>query len=351
MNNNSLSIQAVVVAGYSGIPGALIEGKPTFGTISAALEMIPKANRAPFVIYIRKGRYYEKINVNHAQVCFWGESRTETTITYDASGDTLNPYGEAYGTWGCATLTIKAPDFQAANLTLENGFDYPSNAAKSDADPTKSQRQQAVALMTTLESDRTIIHNCRVVGYQDTLFANVGRHYFQQCQILGHVDFIFGAGQAIFDDCDIVSRDRKGQCPTGYVTAPSTPISYPYGFVFADCRLLKENRGIPPGSVRLGRPWHPQADPQVSGSAVFIRCYMDDHIGATGYARISSRDAQGQQIWFAVKADSRFFEYGSYGPGAIENQKRPMLDKKAVAWYAPTQVLNGWLPEVKAPTD
>lgn len=340
----TLSYQAVVVAGYSGTPGAIIEGSPTFATIGEALKTVPKVNKKPFVIYIRKGRYYEKLSVDNSHVYLLGESRDETIISYDASGDTQSPNGEKYGTWGCFTLRITASDFRAENLTIENGFDYPANAVKSDDDPTKVRNPQAVALMTASESDRAIFRNCKIIGYQDTIFANNGRHYFYRCQILGHVDFIFGAGQAVFDNCDIVSRDRKGKNPTGYVTAPSTPIMYPYGFLFTGSRLVKESQEIPKGSVRLGRPWHPNADLKVSGSAVFFRCYMDDHIGKTGYAPISSLDSTGHRIWFDLKADSRFFEYGSFGPGAINSLNRPTLDEKAVRWYTIAHVLNGWIP-------
>jgi len=116
---------------------------------------------------------------------------------------------------------------------------------------------------------------------------------------------------------------------------------YPYGFLFTDCHFVRESSEIPKGSVRLGRPWHPNADPHVSGSAVFIRCFMDDHIGATGYAPISSLDSAGRRIRFEVKENSRFFEYGSYGPGAIISPSRPTLDDQAATWYTATHVLNG----------
>jgi len=335
---------AIVVDGYSGKPGAIIDDAPTFATIGEALTTVPKENTAPFIIYIRNGRYYKKLSVDNAHVHFSGESRDETIISFDASGDTPNPDGKAYGTWGCCTLRITAPDFHAENLTIENGFNYPANAAKADNDPTKVRNPQAVALMTAAHSDRAVFRNCKIVGYQDTVFANAGRHYFYQCRILGHVDFIFGAGQVVFDDCDIVSRNRKDKNPTGYVTAPSTPIIYPYGFLFTNCRLVKESPDIPAGSVRLGRPWHPHADPRISGSAIFVNCFMDDHIGATGYARISAIDSTGRRIWFDLEADSRFFEYGSYGPGAISSIQRPTLDEKAATWYTAAHVLNGWMP-------
>ncbi len=86
--------------------------------------------------------------------------------------------------------------------------------------------------MLDLGSDRATFVNVKITGYQDTLFPNSGRSYFAQVRGVGHVDFIFGAGQAVFDDCDIVSRDRGSKTNNGYVTAASTDVGQPYGFLF-----------------------------------------------------------------------------------------------------------------------
>lgn len=339
------SYQAIVMAGYSGSPDAVSAGAPTFGTISDALAFVPTDNSRPFRILIKNGRYYEKIAVNKAHVQFIGEDQDRTIITFDAAADTPGPDGRVYGTQGCATLLIAAPNFRAENLTIENGFDYPANAARPDSDASRLRNPQAVALMTGMGSDCAVFCRCKISGYQDTIFANRGRHYFYRCRILGHVDFILGAGQAVFKDCDVVSRNRPGKNPTGYIAAPSTLSSFPYGFLFVGCRLIKETEQLPRGSVRLARPWHPGANPAVSGSAVFMNCYLDDHIGTEGYAPISAVDSTGSRIWFEIEPDSRFFEYCNYGPGAIISPNRPQLDPEAAKWYTAEQVLAGWNPE------
>jgi pectinesterase len=339
---------AIVSVKYVGEQGAIIDGVPIYNNIAQALAAAPVAGETSFVIYIRNGKYYEKLSVDKANIHLIGESRDGTIITFDTTGESRDPAGEFYGTWGCFTLQITAAGFRAENLTIENSFDYPANALKADDDPTKIKHTQAVALMTTEKSDRAVFKNCKLTGYQDTVFANAGRSYFYQCEIAGHVDFIFGAGQAVFDQCDIISRNRHNKNPTGYITAPSTSIAYPYGFLFTNCRLIKENSTVPKGSVCLGRPWHPGADLSVSGSAVFMNCFMDDHIGAIGYTRISSRDSTGRRIWFDLEPDSRFFEYGSHGPGAISSPERPMLDENSVKWYTVTNVLNGWAANTSA---
>ncbi|MBN1895885.1 pectinesterase A [bacterium] len=338
------SCSAMVDGGYTSRPGALVDGKPVYRTIGEALQTVPACREGSFIIFIRKGIYHEKISIDANSIHLIGEDRDSTVITFDAAAGAPAPDGKPYGTRGCFTLAVMRPDFRAENLTIENSFDYPENAARPDKNPSKITDAQGVAVMTAESSDRAVFINCVIRGYQDTLFPDAGRHYFLQCRILGHVDFIFGAGQAVFEDCDIVSRDRKGKDPTGYITAPSTPISFPYGFLFLDCCLLRETPDLPAGSVRLGRPWHPGADPAASGSAVFIRCLMEDHIGPEGYAPISSRDTTGRKIIFDLEKDSRFFEFHSHGPGALESTSRPQLDEKAAAWYQKEYVLNGWKP-------
>jgi pectinesterase len=89
---------------------------------------------------------------------------------------------------------------------------------------------------------------------------------------------------------------------------------------------------------------HPGGDLSVEGSAVFINCFMDDHIGPEGYSPISSSGPDGNRIWFEVDERSRFFEYGSYGPGGAHSDGRPRLDENQAGWYSRDQVLNGWDP-------
>jgi pectinesterase len=335
---------AVVDVEYGGKSGRVVEGAAHFTSVGASLEFARKKGRPSFRVLIRNGLYREKLLIDQPGVQFTGESEAGTVISWNDNGDSPAPDGSPLGTHGSATLTIAAPGFQVRNLTVENTFDYAANAALPDGNPGKVARMQAVAVMTTGDSDRSLFENVTIRGHQDTLFVDAGRHYFRDCRILGHVDFIFGAGQAVFEACDIVSRNRTNTNPTGYITAPSTDIAQPYGLLFLDSRLLRETADVPAASVRLGRPWHPAADPSANGSAVFVRCYMDEHIGPEGYAPISAVDSEGRRIWFEVDATSRFFEYGSYGPGGARSEFRPQLTARQAEWFTPNQVLNGWKP-------
>lgn len=341
--SNAPQYTAIVDAKFAGKDGDSINGTPQYHSIGAALTGLTANGGPRTVIFIRNGRYREKLTIDRPRITLMGESKVGTVLTYDAAADTPNPGGGTYGTRGCYTLRIVAPDFRAENLTVENSFDYTANAAKPDSDRTKMRNPQAVALMTDLGSDRAAFINVRILGHQDTLFTNSGRNYFYHCTIAGHVDFIFGAGQSVFEDCDIISLDRGSKTNNGYVTAPSTKADTRYGLVFLRSRLKKETPAMAAATVALGRPWHPFNDTSVNGQSVFIECWMDDHIGEKGWERMSATDSLGARVWYEPE-NARFFEYETSGPGAMKGPKRRQLTDSEAATYTASNVLGGWIP-------
>lgn len=96
---------------------------------------------------------------------------------------------------------------------MENAFDYPANAARPAGDPARVEGSQAVAVLVDRGSDRAAFRDCRLSGHQDTLFADSGRQLYLRCEILGSVDFVFGAG--LFE---------HGSRGPGAVAAPSRSV-------------------------------------------------------------------------------------------------------------------------------
>jgi pectinesterase len=320
---------AVVDARFAGAEGSIVDGVRTYRRIAAALQNAAEGSERPYVIRIRNGRYYEKLSVESANIHFSGESRDRTVLTFDAAAASPAPSGGTYGTRGSSTLRIAAPGFRLENMTVENGFDYMRNYVKPDSDATKLRGTQGVAVMLDYGSDHAAFENCTINGHQDTLFPNAGRSYFHRCAISGSVDFIFGAGSALFDDVDIISRDRGSRSNNGYITAASTPISQPYGFVIVNSRLKKESPALAPNTVTLGRSWHPAGDPDAVGSAVFIDTWMDDHIGAKGWDSMNSINGAGVRTTHRPE-EARFYEFGSTGPGVVASPTRRVLEASEV---------------------
>ncbi len=337
---------AVVDARYAGRDGSGVDGTPTYHTIGAALAAAPTDGRA-YVVRVRAGRYREKRSVDRPNVSLVGDGRAATVLTYDDAAGTPGPGGGTLGTRGSWTLRVPAPGFRAAHLTIENAFDFDANARKPAGDSTKLQGTQGVALALVDGSDRAVLDDVRLLGHQDTFFANAGRAYVRGSEIAGHVDFIFGAGRVVFDSCDVVSLDRGSPAGNGYVTAPSTDAATPVGFLFVHSRLRKANPAMATNSVALGRPWHPSATPLAVGSAVFLDCWMDDHVGARGWDRMSSVDSATKVRYWFEPANARFFEWHSTGPGAVASPTRRVLGEGDVRSYTVGRVLGDWVPEVR----
>lgn len=56
--------------------------------------------------------------------------------------------------------------------------------------------EQAVAMR--ISGDKAAFHNCKFIGFQDTLCDDKGMHFFKDCYIQGTVDFIFGNGKSLY---------------------------------------------------------------------------------------------------------------------------------------------------------
>ncbi|XEC96645.1 pectate lyase [Paenibacillus tarimensis] len=298
------------------------DGSGDYSTVQQAIDAVPQNNTQPVEIRIMNGVYKEVVTVpaNKPFISLIGESAENTVITYDNYAGRERPIGGTYGTSGSASLFLYGSDFTAMNLTMENSFDEKANP--------DVQGTQAVAVHT--RGERMIFRNVRFIGNQDTLLVNAGSSYFYECYVEGDVDFIFGAGRAVFENSDIKSLDRGSATNNGYITAASTSINQPYGFLFINSRLISDAAA---GTVYLGRPWHPGGDPSAIASVVFMNCELGQHIHTQGWTDMSG---------FSYK-DARFYEYNNSGPGVAINESRTQLSDEEAAQYTVENVL-GWSP-------
>ncbi|MCL7021937.1 hypothetical protein MKW94_010505 [Papaver nudicaule] len=88
------------------------------------------------------------------------------------------------------------------------------------------------AVAALVMGDKAFFNSCRFYGVQDTLWDEKGRHFYQNCYIEGLVDFIWGNGASIYENCDIVSQGA------GYITAQGRDrADQQSGFVFNGGRV------------------------------------------------------------------------------------------------------------------
>jgi pectin methylesterase-like acyl-CoA thioesterase len=232
------------------------DGTGNFTTVQAAINAAPTARTTVYTIFIKNGRYREKISIPATKpfLQLVGESVANTILTYDDGASTLVG-GVAVGTQGSASFSVNAADFSAFNITFENTF---------------GDGSQAVAVL--VNADHAVFKNCRFLGNQDTLYVKgngTPLHYFRDCYIDGNVDFIFGSSVDIFDNCVVYAKTRPAT-GASYITAANTPPGQAFGFIFHNAKL--------PSNVGntlyfLGRPWQNStgSTPLTQNKVVFIK--------------------------------------------------------------------------------
>jgi len=263
-----------------------------FKTLHEAIAAIPDNSALRTFVHVKPGIYDEGqilLPASKKNVTFDGEDPVRTVLRYHFNVQESEP-SAARGFTGTGVV-ILADNFHASGIGFEN---------------VSGNHGQALALR--IDADRAVLKNCRITGWQDTLMINKGRMYFKECFISGRVDFIYGSATAVFDECEIMSRNR------GHITAANTPQNQPYGFVFLNCRLTWDpapwvniNNPNDPGSSKpdkadLGRPWRDYA------CVAFVRCQMGDHINPLGFVTWVGAEQRNQTV--------RYSEYKNTGPGA-----------------------------------
>jgi pectinesterase len=252
------------------------DGSAKFKSVQEAIMSVPMGTREnPVIIRIAPGNYHELIYIQREKRFFKlvGENATNTVLAFNLYAGMTNVDGKTLGTFKTPSTTIDADDFSAENITFAN-----------DAGPVGQ------ALAIRVDGDRASFRHCRFLGWQDTILLNRGRQYFEDCYVEGHVDFIFGAATAWFEKSEIHAlRD-------GYLTAASTPVDVPFGYVFNRCKIT----GEPGAKTFLGRPWRTYA------STIYLNCKMSDVVRPVGWNDWNKKEAH---------TTIRYAEYNSTGDG------------------------------------
>ena len=285
------------------------DGSGQFKSVQAAVMAVPSgSSENPVVIHIAPGTYKELIYIQREKSFFKlvGENPTNTILTFNLYAGITSADGQPIGTFKTPSTTVDADDFTAENLTFEN---------------TAGNVGQALAIR--VDGDRAAFRNCRFLGWQDTILLNRGRQYFENCQIAGAVDFIFGAATAWFEKCQINCLGG------GYITAASTPVDQPFGFVFSNCKITGGKAGI---KTYLGRPW------RIYASTIFLNCEMSDAVRPEGWNDWKKPEAH---------TTARYAEFNCTGAGA-NPMNRPdwtkQLTKADAQKITVEKVLGGWKP-------
>ncbi len=244
-------------------------------------ELMDQADPGSTVL-LPAGTWRQKLIIRTPGLTLIGAGAEQSRIVYDDYAQKKDGQGREYNTFRTWTMAIVADGVTMQNLSVINDSLFPE------------EKGQEVAL--TVYGDRFLMENCILSSTQDTLFlgplpADLIERYqgflpdelrqdkscsqhFLNCRIEGTVDFIFGCGRALFEDCEIRSLvEKRG---VGYAAAPAHALDETEGFIFRRCRFTCEP-GVSAGSVYLARPWRDY------GLASFLECSYEAHIAVVGF--------------------------------------------------------------------
>lgn len=272
------------------------DGSGDYFTLQEALDSIPYSLEA--TVIVKEGIYREKIFSDKKDLTIKGEGKV--LITYSDFAKEIMADGKKRGTFRSYTAFFSGEKLQLKDITIQN-------SAGSGKDV-----GQAVALY--LDVDVASLYNVKLYGAQDTLFLaplpeterekngfygprfrserKRNRTIVEKGEIRGSVDFIFGGGDAVFNDVLITSIDE------GYVAAPSGNKDWD-GFVFNNCIFSSDKKLS--DCVYLMRPWRDE------GKSKFIGCSFGPHINKKMFSPWPGREDKAYLSTFIVE-DSKFVD-------------------------------------------
>ncbi|XP_008783344.2 pectinesterase-like [Phoenix dactylifera] len=301
------------------------DGSGNFSTINDAIRNIPLKHDGRYVIYIKEGIYNEAVNLTsaYANITVYGDGPKKTIVTGNKN------VKDGTKTSHTATFVASGDGFMAIDMGFHN-----------TAGP---EKEQAVALR--VQSDRSIFLNCRMEGYQDTLYAQSHFQFYRGCVITGTIDFVFGDASAVFQNCLFLLR-RPLAKQMNIVTAHGRGYSHEStGFVIQHCKIKadKSLHTVENHEVEnyLARPW------KAYSRTIFMENQLSSFIHPAGYLPWD-KDFALNTLYYA--------EYNNKGEGSnvTDRVKWPgvhVIDRKTAEKYTVANFIEGerWIPGRGAP--
>ncbi|XP_027913762.1 probable pectinesterase 29 [Vigna unguiculata] len=285
-------------------------GHGNFTTIQSAIDSVPSQNMYWVSIKVKAGIYREKVKIPYDKpyIILKGEGKRRTFVEWD----------DHHNTSQSPTFVAMADNLVVKSISFRNSYNNPTN---------RKLIKPAVAAMVS--GDKSYFFRVGFFGLQDTLWDDTGRHYYKLCTIQGAIDFIFGAGQSLFERCSIsvIGGALDAGLP-GFITAQGRTNSEDgNGFVFNYCHVFGN------GTTYLGRPWRSHA------RVLFYKTNFSNVVQPAGWDAWRYHPNEGN-ITFA--------EYGNFGPGSDTSQRvswMKKLDLETIESMTSTKFIDtdGWL--------
>lgn len=234
------------------------------------------------VIVLPEGVFRQKLVIRTKGLTVTGAGAEKTTLVFGDYARKKDAGGKEYITFRSYTLAVCADGVTMKNLSVVNDAGHPEVLG------------QQIAL--SVVADGFLMESCTLSSTQDTLFtgplppdlteryrgflddglcrSGQLRQHFRNCLIEGTVDFIFGCGCSLFENCEL--RSLPDARNTGYIAAPAHTLYQKEGYRFVNCAVTCAE-GVEDGSIYLARPWRDH------GLCIFEGCSYGSHIAPEGF--------------------------------------------------------------------
>lgn len=232
-----------------------------YESVQAAIDAAPENRTTPYLIFIKNGSYEEQVVIpsDKPNIHLIGQDKEKTNIHLKINVQSEPQEGSQWyqndtAAWKYSVHNPESPTYQMEGTVVRinsNDFFSENISFINDWGVERQNGPQSLAMMT--KGDRITFHNCKFRSYQDTWMTpgNTGyRHYVKGCYIEGAVDYVYGAGDCLFEDCTLYNV-RSGSV----ITAPEHEKGTQWGYVFDHC-TIDGNEASNDGKNKLGRPWH-----------------------------------------------------------------------------------------------
>lgn len=279
------------------------DGTGDFTSVQQAIDAAPAGRTSPWLIFVKAGSYKEVVSIPKDKpfIHLIGQDK-ERTVIHNALnvGGKPQPGTPAKDTayWACSVHNPASPVYKAGGsvVTVEANDFYTTGISYVNDYGVGSQRgPQALAMKS--RGDRAGFFDCKLRSFQDTWMTTQNdsyRHYVKDCFIEGAVDYFYGGGDALLENCTLYNV-RRGSV----IVAPCHDKAR-WGYVFRNCTIDGNAEAARDAKTALGRPWHN------SPRAVYIHTTMRIPIAPRGwsdmgaipalFAEYDSRNADGSPV-------------------------------------------------------
>lgn len=359
-------VQVKVEKNYDGVVGAVVEGYNMFTTIQQALDYlalsdIPSSTKK--VLVIGEGLFNEKLEVTIPNLTIKGAGAEKTTIEWDSLYGLQDEGGFTHTTDSTQTVAIRdaAVNCIIEDITISNYW----NSLERFDDKLGENYAEHRALALLVQSDRFIMRNSKLLGYQDTLELFYGRQLFEKVYISGTTDYIFGTNNTTyFKECTIHTIDSHANRGTksdgGYITAfkgnnKDANDAVQYGAIFDGCKFTGSDDILADKNTAIARTWGAYAAVMIMNSELGAHIstkenkseVKDAEGNVTGYVGSATKNVRYVSMNSVDIVNSetiKFFEYNNTGAGAITESQAGVTvlkDASEAAKFADYSVIFG----------